>query len=138
MYNSYGYDILGSSYGSSSALESMGTWTIVALILSLVGCFLVYFLFVTKDAPLNGKFLPWLREFLRFNKMLIEPIMKIAYIFIALFITLSAFALISYNFVSFLLYLVFGNIIARVLYEATLIVLMIWKNTTEIKNNMKK
>ena len=135
MYNNYGYDILGSSYNSAS---SMGTWTIVALILSLVGCFLVYFLFVTKDAPLSGKFLPWLRDFLRFNKMLIEPIMKIAYIFLALFITLSSFALISYDFVSFLLYLVFGNIIARVLYEAALIVLMIWKNTTEIKNNMKK
>ena len=138
MYSNYGYDMLGSSYGSASALESMGTWTIVSLILALVGCFLVYFLFVTKDAPLNGKFMPWLREFLRFNKMLIETIMKITYIFVALFITLSSFALISVNFVTFLCYLVFGNLIARVIYEASLIVIMIWKNTTEIKNSINK
>lgn len=134
MYN-YGYDVLGSSYGNSMA-ES-GIWLIIAFVLSLIGCFLVYFLFVKKDAPLNNKFLAWLRDFLRFDKMLLEVIVKIAYIFTALFITLGSFALISVSFVSFLMMLVFGNIIARVIYEASLIIIMIWKNTTEIKNKLK-
>ena len=70
--------------------------------------------------------------------MLIETILKITYIFVALLITLGSFALIGTSFLSFLLVLIFGNIGARVIYEASLIVIMIWKNTTEIKKNTKK
>ena len=69
--------------------------------------------------------------------MLIETIMKIAYIFIAIFITLGSFALISSSFVSFLLVLIFGNIIARVTYEFVMITISIWKNTRDINRKMK-
>ena len=69
--------------------------------------------------------------------MLIETILKITYIFIALLITLGSFALIGTSFIAFILTLIFGNILARVIYEASLIVIMIWKNTTEIKKNLK-
>ncbi len=138
-YN-YGYDTIG----RSSGLTNMGNfdmggavWLIVALILSLIGCFVIYFLFVKKNNKISNKFLVWLRDFLRFDKMLIETILKITYIFVALFITLGSFAIIGTSFLSFLLTLVFGNILARVVYEASLIVIMIWKNTTEIKKNMK-
>ena len=69
--------------------------------------------------------------------MLVETILKIAYIFVALFITLGSFALIGTNFLGFLTTLVFGNLIARIVYEFALIIIMIWKNTTEIKNKTK-
>ena len=42
--------------------------------------------------------------------MMVESMLKILYLIAALFITLSSFALISSSFLSFLLYLVFGNI----------------------------
>ena len=138
-YN-YGYDTIGSSSGLTGMSNfGMGgaVWLIVALILSLIGCFVVYFLFVKKNTKLSNKFLIWLRDFLRFDKMLIETILKITYIFVALFITLGSFAIIGTSFLSFLLTLVFGNIVARVVYEASLIVIMIWKNTNEIKKNLK-
>ena len=113
-------------------------WIIVSVILALVGCFVVYFLIVNnKNFKSDNKFLTWLVDFLRFDKMLIETILKIAYIFAAIFITLVSFALIPVNFFSFLCMLVVGNIIARVIYEAGLIKIMIWKNTTEIKKNLK-
>ena len=113
-------------------------WVIVSIILALVGCFVVYFLFVNNNNfKSNNKFLTWLIDFLRFDKMLIETILKIAYIFAAIFITLVSFVLIPVNFFSFLCLLTVGNIVARVLYEAALIKVMIWKNTTEIKKNLK-
>ena len=129
----YGYNSLNYSTPSLGSL----VWIIIALIASIVGCFVIYFLFVKKDNKLSNKKLEWLREFLRFDKMLIESILKIAYIFVALFITLGSFALIGTSFLSFLLVLVVGNLMARVMYESLLIKIMIWKNTTEIKNKVK-
>ncbi len=87
-YN-YGNNLLGST--ASSGLGAM-IWGIIALVLSLVGCFVIYFLFVRKDVKSKSKFVLWLQEFLRFNKMLIERIIKITYIFGALFLTLGSFA----------------------------------------------
>ena len=138
MYNyGYGYDALSSSGSSSMGLGSL-IWVIVALVISIIGCFAVYFLFVKKDIKTDNKVVIWLKDFLSFDKMLIETILKIAYIFVALFITLGSFALIPASFISFFGVLICGNIIVRVMYEALLIKVMIWKNTTEIKNKIKK
>ena len=124
--------------GMSSAAMGSAVWNLVSLILALVGCFLVYFMFVKKDNKLGNKFLTWLRDFLNFDTMLIESILKIAYIFVVIFITLSSFALISSSFLAFLLTLIFGNLIARIIYELILITVMLWKNTVEIKKSLKK
>ena len=139
----YNYNT-GYGYGNSMDLGGMATksagaaiWSIVALVLAIVGAFLIYFLFVKSDKKLNGKFLVWLKEFLDFQKMLIEPILKISYIFLALLITLESFAMIGFSFVGFLLMLIFGNIFVRVLYEVGMITIGIWKNTQEINKKMK-
>jgi len=132
-YN-YGNNLLGST--ASSGLGAM-IWGIIALVLSLVGCFVIYFLFVRKDVKSKSKFVLWLQEFLRFNKMLIEPIIKITYIFGALFLTLGSFALIGTSFVGFLGMLIGGNIALRVVYEASIMLVMLWKNTTEINKKLK-
>jgi len=128
--------------GLVSSGPSMGTgamiWLIVSLVIALIGCFVVYFVFVHKKENPKQKFLAWLKSFLSFDKMLIEPMLKIAYLFAAIFMTLGSFALISSSFLGFLLMLTFGNLIARLLYEAALMKVMIWKNTTEIKNSLKK
>ena len=144
MFNDFG---LGSDYGygatntliSPSVNSAMGAtvWTIVSLILALIGCFVIYFLFVIKKGDNKQKFLTWLRDFLSFKTMLIEPILKISYLFFAIFITLGSFALIGTNFLSFLLTLIIGNIVLRITYEALLIMIMIWKNTTDINKKMK-
>ena len=131
---------LGSSYGNVGKMNSMGSmglgaliWTIITIVAAVAGCFLVYFLFVKKDVKTKNKFVLWLKDFLNFDIMLIEPILKIAYIFIAIFLTLESFALIGVSFVSFLAMLIGGNILARVGYEAALILVMIWKNTSELR-----
>ena len=132
-----GLDSLLGSSTKASGLASAGVWTLVSLILAIVGAIVIYFLFVQPEKKYDNKFVTWLREFLNFQAMLIEPIMKIAYTFIALFITLSSFSLISTSFVAFLLMLIVGNLVTRVLYEFTMILISIWKNTKEINKKMK-
>ena len=112
-------------------------WTIISLIAALAGCFIVYFLFIKNDKKEKNNFLAWLKEFLSFDKMLIEPILKITYLFLVIFLTLSSLSLIGTSFVAFILTIVFGNITLRIIYEIALIKIMIWKNTTEIKNKLK-
>ena len=140
-YSSYGPSNLGSSFNSGIAAGMFaGVWTIVALILSLVGCFLIYFMFVNKKTKLKNAKLEWLRSFLRFDKMLIEVILKISYIFSALFITLFSFTFFAAGAIGLLLCplcIIFGNLATRLVYEGILVIIMIWKNTTEIKDKVK-
>ena len=132
---------LGSSYGSMNGLAMMGgdsgVWSIVSLVLAIVGAILAYFMFVKPEKKYPNKFVNWLRSFLNFNEMLIEPILKVTYIFFALFLTLGSFSLISYSFVSFLLVITLGNVLMRVGYEAAMMMVGIWKNTKEINKKMK-
>lgn len=138
-YGTYGYDTdaTRSLFAASESTAAAGIWIIIAFVLAIIGAFLVYFLFVKSKNKFDNKFVAWLRQFLDFQSMLIETIMKIAYIFVALFITLGSFALISTSFVSFLLMLTLGNIMARVIYEFVMIQISIWQNTRDINKKMK-
>lgn len=136
----YGSDLNDFGASEAAGLAGAGIWMLIALILSLVGCFLVYFLFVTKKEEPTQKFAKWLKELLTFNKMLVEPILKICYIFAALFTTLSSFAFIGQGglgFLMFILTLSLGNLFVRIIYEFILIKIMVWKNTTEINKKLK-
>jgi len=137
MYSS-NYNDLDSLLNYGSQVNDAYNWTIVALVLSVIGGILAYILFVKKDVKLENKFLIWFKSFLDFKEMLIETILKVTYIILAIFITLSAFKLISVSFIGFLVSLVFGNLMLRLIYEASLMFVMIWRNTSEINNKMKK
>jgi hypothetical protein len=126
----------------SNTMESTFTgsavWTIIAFILAIVGGFLAYYLFVKNTKKMDNKFLNWLKRFLDFKEMLIEPILKVSYVILAIFITLYSFNMIGVSFIAFLLTLVLGNIVLRIIYEWCLVLIMIWKNTTEINDKTKK
>lgn len=117
------------SYGSSMV------WTGISFILAIIGGILIYVLFLKPDKKEENKFLAWLKDFLNFDKLLIEMLLKVTYIMCAIFITLFSFNLISVSFLSFLFFLIFGNLAARLIYEALLMFIMICKNTAEIKKN---
>ena len=120
-----------------SASTGTGVWTIVAFVLAIIGAILAYFLFVKPEKKYPQKFVNWLRSFLNFNEMLIEPILKVTYIFLALLVTLTSFNYIGSNFLLFILSLVLGNLAIRVIYEASMMMVGIWKNTKEINKKMK-
>ncbi len=130
---------------SSKSLLSMSSavgstvWIIVSIILAIIGGILVYILFLSKknEGKFKG-FLGWLYDFLSFKKMFLETLLKVTYLIVAIYITLSSFALIGSSFLGFLLQLVLGNVIARLIYEFSLILLVVCRNTTEIAKNTKK
>ena len=137
MYNSYG--VSSTILDSSPKFVASGIWTIVSVILAIIGGIVLYFTFLSKknEGKFTG-FLGWLYDFLTFKKMMIENVLKILYIIVALFVTLSSFGLISISFLAFLLTLVIGNVLTRVKYELLLVKLVICKNTTEINKKLNK
>ena len=108
---------------TTTATRGLGSliWTVISFVVALIGCFVVYFLFVKKKIKTDKKYVSWAKDFLSFDIMLIEPMLKIGYIFVVIFITLSSFALIGTSFLSFLMMLIFGNLSARIVYELLLI-----------------
>lgn len=136
MYSSYYSKNLLSS---SSSSVSSSVWMIVSVILAIIGGILIYFLFLNKknEGKFNG-FVGWLYDFLSFKKMFMEALLKITYLIVALYITLSSFALIGTSFIGFLAMLIIGNVVARLVYEFSLLLLVICRNTTEINKNLSK
>ena len=130
----YDYDYMTNT---ASSIQGSFVWYIIAAVLAVIGGIVIYFLFVRTDKKEDNKYLAWFKDFANFKKMLIEPILKVTYLILAIFITLYSFGLIGVSFVAFLLTLTLGNILLRLVYETTLILLMIWKNTTEINKKMK-
>ena len=124
---------------SSSDAVNSSVWLIVSIILAVIGGILIYFLFLSKknEGKFKG-FVGWLYDFLSFKKMFMEALLKITYLIVALYITLSSFALIGSNFIGFLAMLIIGNVVARLVYEFSLLLLVICRNTTEISKKLSK
>lgn len=116
----------------------VAVWMGIAAILAVVGGILLYFLFVkTKDEP-KGRFLKWLKNFLSFKIMWIEPILKIAYYIGTLFIILFSFSFLAYGgygVLVWLMCLVLGPLGIRLVYELSMMFIMIWRNTRDIAKN---
>ena len=129
-----------SNYGLEHAVESVAyaaMWTVVSLVIAIIGGVLVYFLFIKgKDLKLSDG-LKKFRDLLDFKIMLIEPILKILYLVFTIFVILTSFNLITTNFLAFLLMLILGPVIIRIIYEASLMLVMIWKNTKVIDDKTK-
>lgn len=130
-----------SSGPRADAVEGIGIWAVIAFILAIIGAVLVYFLFVkAKDAP-KGKFLKWLKEFLSFRVMWIEAILKVTYYFATIFVILISFsylALGGYGVLYFFLSLILGPVLVRLVYEASIMFVMIWRNTKDIAEQTTK
>lgn len=124
------------NYGSSASGAMI--WMIISIVLAIIGGIALYFTVFGKanENKFTG-FMKWLYDFVTFKKMILESLLRVLYIIVAIYITLSSFALISTSFVGFLAMLVLGNLIARITFEFSLVLLTICKNTTEINSKMK-
>lgn len=117
--------------------NNIQTWMTVSLILAIIGGILIYVLFVKSKKKQDNKFLAWCKDFFDYKKMLIEDLLKAIYLILAIYITLSSFAYIGTDFATFILTLLAGNVILRLVFEGSLVLIMIWKNTTEINKKLK-
>ena len=126
---------------SLSISDGAAAWAFIALIIAIVGGILTYFLFVKKADQPKSKFALWLKNFLSFKIMWIEPILKIVYYFATIFVILFSFSLLSMGaggVVAFFMLLILGPISIRLVYEALIMFVMIWRNTRDIAENTKK
>lgn len=136
-------DLLGAAAASSSksgaysiAPTSNNSWMMWVALIAAVLIF-IFFLAKKNEGKFTG-FLGWLYEFLSFDKMIAEGLIKITYVFLAIWITLDSFTFIGVSFPIFLLTLVGGNVIIRVLYELSVVILKICRNTAEINKKLTK
>lgn len=132
----YYYDDYDSLVSTTDKLAGTAIWTVIAFVIAIAAGIMIYFMFIKNDKKFDKK-LETLKEILDFKVMLIEPILKITYLCLTVFIILFSFSLISYSFVTFLLVLIFGPLLVRLTYEFSLILVMIWKNTKEINESLK-
>lgn len=124
---------LGFSYGA--ALGGLVACVVVAVIAAIV----VYFLFMTpKNERKFTGFTDWLYQFCNFKKLVLEVILKVAYIATAIFLFFYFIweLAVGYNFFGALLTFVLGEIVARIMSELTLLLIVICRNTTEINKKL--
>ncbi len=122
-------------YGLSS---SAGTWAIITILVAICGGIVLYFTFLNENNAKNYTgFVKKLYDFLSFSKLSLEAILKIFYLVIAIYITLSSFSIISTSFVAFLLYLFVGNILARIIFESALLIIMIYHKLNAINEKLE-
>ena len=132
----YDYDYMtGQTAKAAANVAGTLVWTVIAVILAIAAGIMIYFMFVKSDKPVSEN-LQKIRDLLDFKTMLIEPILKIVYIILTIFIVLFSFGLISTSFILFLIVLIFGPLTLRITYELMMINIMIWKNTKEINGNL--
>lgn len=113
--------------------------TVILFLIALVGGVCAYLMFVKSDEEPKDPRLVKLKEFLSFKKMIIEGLLKVTYIVFALFITLYSFQImVGTSFITGLMLLILLNIMLRIGYEASLIVLLIWRNTNDISKKLGK
>ena len=74
----------GASSSSLNGATGSAVWMIISIVLAIVGGFLIYFLFLNKknEGKFNG-FLEWLYQFLSFDKMFLETLLKVTYLIFA-------------------------------------------------------
>lgn len=134
MYN----DLYGVTTTSSSSGLGPLIWTIIAAVIAIAGTICIFVLFLNKknEGKFKG-FLGWLYDFLQFRTLVIEFVLKASYIALTIFVTLGSFALIGTSFISFLLAITLGNLLLRIIYEASILFIKICSNVSEINKKMK-
>lgn len=137
--------ILGGVTSSAAAEVTFVVLMIVGFVVAIVGTVLIYqkYIGAHSGAPMREAW-SW-RTFWRFDKLLIEPILKVLYIFNALFAAFATIALIIATGVGsgvggfFLMLLIgailcfFQEVVLRICYELLMLVILIRRDANDIR-----
>ena len=126
-------------YGYQTTTIDSNVWAIVSLLVALCAGIVLYFTFLNpKNAEHYTGATKKIYDFLSFKMMSLETILKICYLVVAIYITISSFSLISTSVIEFLLVLFIGNIVVRLIFEGALLILMIHKELVEVNRKLPK
>ena len=134
-------------YGQYTVRSSSGAGLVVVAviigILVIVGAIVLHFTFLSdrNEGKYTG-FLGWLYDFLTFRKLWIEGILRILYMICAFTISIGAIVMLfvgdgfGQRILSFLGLFIFGNLIFRLLYELSLMTVLLCKNVISINKKL--
>lgn len=121
--------------GLSGSYLGVTIWTIVALVLAIVGAILIYFLFVKSKADFKG-FAKSFRDYLSFKTMHIEALVKLFYYATTIYVVLTSInnlILLGGNGVlPFFEQLLLYPLVIRLVYEFVMVIVKIWRNTEKM------
>ena len=137
--SSYGADFSGGLAGSGGGIQP-GVLLAVGII-ALIVAILVFIFVVQRKKEFKGKFANWVREYLNFRSILIAGIIKILYMFLAVFLTIMSIIVMFQGkgdevlpmVLTGLAMLIFGNILLRIMMELTMALIVVWENTSDIR-----
>jgi len=128
----------GNLYRAPEVSTDIGVWAIVSILVAICAGIVLYFTFLNpKNADVYTGATKKVYDFLSFKIMSLEAILKMLYLIVAIYITISSFSLISTSFVAFLLMLVVGNVFVRLCFEGALLILMIYRKLSDIHDVLK-
>ena len=132
----------GNSYGMGMALgNSVGYLVTIILfsILAVAGGIVIQVVFLSKknEGRFTG-FLGWLYKFLSFKTWLIEVIIKVLYLIQTLYVIFFGLVMLFTNFGLGLLLIILGPIVVRIVYEISLLFVMLCFNVSDINNKLGK
>lgn len=132
-----------SLYATASALTQSGdpdVLTIVAMVVAVCGAITLFFTFLTKNN--EGKFTGFvgmLYDTFTFKKFWLKPLLKVTYLMLAIYTTISSFGYLSiekYGWKMWLQTLIIGNLVLRMAYEAGIMFVSMYENSKAIKEKL--
>ena len=138
-------DSVMSGYYSIYEKAAVWPWIVIGCLAAAVVVMAVLyctFLSARNEGRFHG-FAGWLYNFLNSKKLYFEPILRIVYLTVAIFLVLygiftifMGFGSFGQNLVSGLIIIVAYNVVARLIYEFLLLIVSICRNLTELNRRM--
>lgn len=141
---------LSSNYGGmSSAMNSLGVFSVIAVILAITATVLA-FIFIVPDKRRKklNKFGKFIHDTLNFKYLIIEKILQALYIFFTALVILTGFFMLFIVTDGWLggstwlggygiLLMIFGPIVIRLFYEFVIMFVLLVKNVIKINSKLK-
>lgn len=121
----------------SKSVNGEVIWTIIAIVVAIVGGIGLYFtVFNKKNENKHKGILAKIYNFVNFKYFLIDDLFRIIYLISAIMITL-----LSFNYITswkFFVVLIFGNFSLRLTFELLLLFIEMCSNVREVNKKLKK
>lgn len=128
-------------YAGYSSGPDWGTiFSVISVLLALAATVLAFiFIMPSKKRDQLSKPLQILHDIFNFNGLIIEVILKAVYIFATAFAIIGGFFSIfaGENFFACLLIMILGPIVIRIIFEFSMIVIILVKNVIQINKKLK-
>lgn len=135
-YYDYGFP---TTISTNSSITGSLIWTIISIVLAIVGGIALYFtVFSKKNAGKYKGFMAKIYDLVTFKYFLIDDLFRMCYLICVIGLTLGSFVLIGQSFLTFILVIILGNIGLRISFELFMLFTELCYNVREINKKTKE